>query len=182
MPSEETSFLYIICLQKYTLLAALVLMIYDHTLCFGDEVDLIWKVRYNVVAISFLVARYLTPILLLMATLTYYPVWTVKILHRDHSQSCHVFNLLRLAPLAIVLANFFSHSVMILRIYALYGAKRFILILLLFVLTMETFLMISNITFLEKYTEPPPSPLCPYTSDIPKASFIFWTVPLIGDT
>ncbi|KAF8578370.1 hypothetical protein K439DRAFT_1663774 [Ramaria rubella] len=172
-------------LQKSSMLAALVLLLYDHALCFGDEITQIWNVRQNVVTISFLTARYITPIFLFLANLTLYPVWT--------DESCHIFNLLRLTTVTVIVTNFSlnayhkivgAHIVMALRVYALYGAKLIILIGLLVVLLIEPLIMTITITILANYSEPPPNPLkiCPYTNHLTKTSALFWASPLFGDT
>ncbi|KAF8588814.1 hypothetical protein K439DRAFT_560139 [Ramaria rubella] len=73
---------------------------------------------------------------------------------------------------------------MVLRVYALYGAKRVILLCLLLLLLIETLTMISTMTFLNNYSKPPENApaLCPYNVRFPKTEAIFWASPLLGDT
>ncbi|KAF8588776.1 hypothetical protein K439DRAFT_1629365 [Ramaria rubella] len=61
------------------MLSALALLLYDHALCFDDEIDHIWSARQNVVTISFLLAQYIMPIFLILGILSV--VSTIDSLH-----------------------------------------------------------------------------------------------------
>lgn len=70
-------------------LAGFTLLVYDHILTFGDEVNYIWKTRKGIVPVIFLVNRYLIPLVLSIdiyetmglssgpTSITFCKVWTV---------------------------------------------------------------------------------------------------------
>ncbi|KAG5731869.1 hypothetical protein E4T56_gene13796 [Termitomyces sp. T112] len=55
---------------RYTNVAFLMLLIYDHIITFGDEVSRIWPLPWQLPKVSFLVNRYLIPPMLLFNGLT----------------------------------------------------------------------------------------------------------------
>ncbi|KAF8588161.1 hypothetical protein K439DRAFT_1658657 [Ramaria rubella] len=193
MPASGASTVYISLrlLQKSAILSASILSIYDHVLCFGDEVDQIWNVQQNVVTISFLVTRYTTPIFLLLGFLrltnaihSLYPSPSTNPYPKLTYESCHAFDLLRRSTATVIISNLLAHTVMSLRVYALYGAKLLVLLCLLLCLLVETMMMVIAMTVLERYTGPPKSSAtpCPFTPSFPKSAILFWASPLVGDT
>uniref|UniRef100_A0A0W0ETA0 DUF6533 domain-containing protein n=1 Tax=Moniliophthora roreri TaxID=221103 RepID=A0A0W0ETA0_MONRR len=47
---------------RYISAAGLVMLLYDHLLCFDDEVALIWKARWTIPKTLYLLLRYVVPI------------------------------------------------------------------------------------------------------------------------
>ncbi|KAG8714460.1 hypothetical protein FRC09_017588 [Ceratobasidium sp. 395] len=97
--------------------AGFVVLIYDHLLTFGDEVQLVWSQPTSVVSVIFLVNRYLAPAVL--AVDIYDKGGLTRNLSRDFCRLWVVIegylNLLLLAAI---------HVLMVMRVHALWGNQR----------------------------------------------------------
>ncbi|KAG8794032.1 hypothetical protein FRC12_000744, partial [Ceratobasidium sp. 428] len=52
--------------SRHLTFAGFVVLLYDHLLTLGDEIELIWSRPGNIVSIIFLVNRYMTPLVLVV--------------------------------------------------------------------------------------------------------------------
>jgi len=107
---------------KYFQVAAFVVLIYDHALTFGEEVEQIWKENLNGASVLFLLNRYATPLQFIIIIDAFQdPRWT--------RSACNRFVAFQGGSNIALIA--ICELVMILRVYALWGRCPIILTVLL---------------------------------------------------
>lgn len=111
-------------LAKYLIVVVFTFSIYDIVLTYSREVQLIWGSRWTFVRILFTIARYLVPCILIMNILfTFHPNLSAQI--------CRVE--IRVMAASGIFANATMMCILLLRVWALWGRKLWMLTILLLV-------------------------------------------------
>ncbi|TFK22817.1 hypothetical protein FA15DRAFT_557972, partial [Coprinopsis marcescibilis] len=86
---------------KYFQIAAFVMLIYDHALTFGQEVERVWKQQFSGVTLLFLLNRYLTPLQFIIIIEAFHdPQWSKEVpYYLSSPQATANLNRFRPAPL-----------------------------------------------------------------------------------
>ncbi|KAF4615904.1 hypothetical protein D9613_011367 [Agrocybe pediades] len=177
---------------KYFQIAAYVMMIYDHMLTFPEEVERIWKARFSGATVLFLINRYITPLQFLIiidafedpswtkaplsarldiSGLNFLPAAAIDLLHsREHQPS-----------VLLPTSHEYLDTIMILRVYALYGRNLYILAFLLVLWVVQ--IVLSSIGINTGFAVPLPPGLvgCIFSGSNPLFPAI-WVTPLLTDT
>ncbi|KAH9925758.1 uncharacterized protein B0H18DRAFT_365979 [Fomitopsis serialis] len=102
-------------------LAGFSILIYDHILTFGDEVNHIWNDRLGLVSIIFLLNRYIIPLVLAVDV---YETMGLTSNHRSAVMLCKVWTTVQSY---VTIASFMSiHAIVAWRLYALHGGQAWI--------------------------------------------------------
>jgi len=117
--------------QGYVATAGFCLMLYDILMTLDVEINLVWPAPMSSVKLLFLCNRYVTPCLYIYIIYT-----TSGMLAQPSSSYCYEFFLTSLT-LEGLSVNGIGAALMVLRVYALYGRHRGILILLSSLLALE---------------------------------------------
>ncbi|KAG8794383.1 hypothetical protein FRC12_024710, partial [Ceratobasidium sp. 428] len=64
--SQVSTYVEHLVASRHLTFAGFVILLYDHLLTLGDEIELIWSRPGNIVSIIFLVNRYMTPLVLVV--------------------------------------------------------------------------------------------------------------------
>ncbi|KAF9458942.1 hypothetical protein BDZ94DRAFT_1312843 [Collybia nuda] len=159
---------------KYFQIAAFVVLIFDHLLTFSEEVERIWKRKITGAAILFLINRYITPLQFIITIDAFNdPIWTPTF------SRCRQFVAFEGASTVALIAV--CELIMILRVYALYGRRRPILVLLMVLWTLQ--IILSSISMKLGFPVPLPAGLvgCIFTARS-KLFPAVWVTPLITDS
>jgi len=108
--------------------ASMALLLYDHLLTLDDEIQYIWRRRLSLITYLFLINRYLTPLGFIVNMLAYLsPLFTPEV--------CVHF--VRYEGAFTTVSVGIAASMMIIRVYAVYGENKGILALLALVLSAQ---------------------------------------------
>ncbi|THH23059.1 hypothetical protein EUX98_g8118 [Antrodiella citrinella] len=118
-------------------LIGFVALVYDHILTFADEVNYIWEARAGLVSTLFLLNRYIVPLVLVV------DLYEMFGLANDSGKFCKVWTALQSF---LTVASFLSiHSIVAMRVHALYSGTRWIKV---FLWTVGTLYAASSITII----------------------------------
>ncbi|KAI6131859.1 hypothetical protein EV401DRAFT_319379 [Pisolithus croceorrhizus] len=116
------------------------LMVYDCVLSLDDEVEYIWKKQFSFISVIYVIHecqfRYLGTIYTLISTVDF-------IANENTTKSVVIRNLSGLNLWLSCLANWFVQIILALRLYALYGGSRKVVIMTALGLVVESIIMIS---------------------------------------
>ncbi|KAF9445267.1 hypothetical protein P691DRAFT_735258 [Macrolepiota fuliginosa MF-IS2] len=157
---------------KYFQLAAFVMLVYDHLLTFGQEVERVWKQRLSAASVLFLVNRYAT-ILQFVALLDAFhnPHWAGQVCNRSV-----LFEGSSTVALVAV-----GQLIMILRVFALYERSMRVLVFLMTLWLLQ--IVISAVGLQTGFPVPLPTGLagCILTGTSPLFPSL-WIAPLFTDS
>ncbi|KAI6117726.1 hypothetical protein EDD16DRAFT_997970 [Pisolithus croceorrhizus] len=111
------------------------LMVYDCVLSLDDEVEYIWKKQFSFISVIYVIFRYLGTIYTLISTVDF-------IANENTTKSVVIRNLSGLNLWLSCLANWFVQIILALRLYALYGGSRKVVIMTALGLVVESIIMI----------------------------------------
>ncbi|TCD67613.1 hypothetical protein EIP91_012178 [Steccherinum ochraceum] len=115
--SPETVAHHEVMVQVMTLVG-FVALVYDHLLTFADEIDYIWRARAGLVSLLFLLNRYLVPLVLAV------DIYELFALPDGAAAFCKAWTA---AQSLFTVASFLSiHTIVALRVHALYNGTRWI--------------------------------------------------------
>ncbi|KDQ16434.1 hypothetical protein BOTBODRAFT_53927 [Botryobasidium botryosum FD-172 SS1] len=95
------------------LAAGIILLFYDHALTFESEVRLVWKAPLSIAKVAFLMARYITPIISILA----FAVPLHSSFDLQTSYNIHI----ALTKASMFVASMTSDLLLIIRVYAIWG-------------------------------------------------------------
>ncbi|KLO05847.1 hypothetical protein SCHPADRAFT_710544 [Schizopora paradoxa] len=104
---------------KHFIDASFAMLIYDHLLTFGDEVERVWKPKFTGATLLFLINRYFTPLQYIVNIASFFDAaWTFD------SEAC--INFVKF-PGAGTTCSIVVEIILIIRTYALYGGSNVLL-------------------------------------------------------
>ncbi|PFH49320.1 hypothetical protein AMATHDRAFT_63471 [Amanita thiersii Skay4041] len=115
--------------SKSMALVSLTILIYDHLLTFGDEVQYIWKRRVSPVTILYLINRYFAPCAFVICMVALFSAnWTLEtlVLTLTLEYSCRSFS--KFEGVLTLVTVMCAEAILILRVYAVYSQKIVVLI------------------------------------------------------
>lgn len=121
------------------------LMVYDHALTFGREVEWIWTLKWRLPKVLFLINRYITSPLILVIGLANL-VFPVAL------STCNV--IVHLSPWVTILSFAISEAVLVIRVCALYAQRKIFVRLLVGFYALDMIAVIVNSSFLTQETIP----------------------------
>ncbi|CAE6527321.1 unnamed protein product [Rhizoctonia solani] len=116
-------------LAKYLIVVVFTLLMYDIVLTYSREVQLIWGSRWTFVRVLFTIARYLVPCILMCKYTPTFVLRHVDPLAQQHS--CRIE--MRMMAASGIFANATMMCILLLRVWALWGRKSWMLAILLLV-------------------------------------------------
>lgn len=128
--------------SKYIAAAGLVFVIYDHVISFSDEVELIWKAKWTLPKVTFLLLRYTVPCVLIVHT---YKLAGLKSVHNPNSFCQAWFNItVCLGMATIAVGNF----LVLLRLWVIRNRNRIFIFSTLIVFVLAHVATITCVTIL----------------------------------
>ncbi|EIM80014.1 uncharacterized protein STEHIDRAFT_150848 [Stereum hirsutum FP-91666 SS1] len=150
--------------------------IWDWLVCLPEEWKYIWKAQWSAIKMVYLMVRYYALAVLIMTDIWVLGVWT--------EESCSRY--LRILPAFAVLVELSVELVLVLRVYALWGRNKWLLIFLSLMMLGFTGVMVSSAVLSFGYTKLPawPGPcLITQQPSIAGPNFIvaFFASPMVVD-
>ncbi|KAF8580457.1 hypothetical protein K439DRAFT_309532 [Ramaria rubella] len=148
------------------------LFVYDHLLTLPDEVDKIWSQPFSLATMLFYINRYITHCQFIILQVEFYETsWTISVCNRY----------VKFAGAATMCLVSVGELILILRVYALYLANRYVLVFLLSILSGQIIVSAWAVHFGIRVPQPPGFPGCVLTGSS-KFFAAIWAAPLVTDS
>ncbi|KAF8462211.1 hypothetical protein JB92DRAFT_3069210 [Gautieria morchelliformis] len=153
-----------------------VLYLYDHLLTFPEEVDKIWSQPFTFASLLFYINRYITHCQFIILQVEFYETtWSISVLVSCSFQCSRYVKFAGAATLCLVAV------IMILRVYALYLANKYVLVFLLSILSGQIIASSWGVHFGIRVPQPAGFPGCVLTGSSTWFAAL-WGAPLVTDS